>query len=137
MIKNVLDNFSSTCLHSSGMLCTVSWYLVTYVLRQPVDLLVLFLLIYFRYATLQSVKLHLGNISKGIYLRCTDPWTSDFLYYLTLEDGTNRFSGDVGNQLPTYAAFHPRRAKATTTSKQKPEILLNAIYLYAFNSTVG
>jgi len=22
--------------------------------------------------------LHLGNISKGIYLRCTDPWTSNF-----------------------------------------------------------
>jgi hypothetical protein len=55
---------------------------------------------------------------------------------LTLEDGTNRLSGDVGNQLSTYAAFHPRRAKATTTSKQKPEILLNSIYLYAFNSTV-
>jgi len=53
-----------------------------------------------------------------------------------VEDGTNGLSGDVGNQLPTYAAFHPRRAKTTTTSKQKPEILLNSIYLYAFNSTV-
>jgi hypothetical protein len=49
------------------------------------------------------------------------------MYYLTLVDGTNRFSGDVGNQLSTYAAFHPRKAKATTTSKQKPEILLNQI----------
>jgi hypothetical protein len=55
---------------------------------------------------------------------------------LTLEDGTNRLSGDIGNQLPTYAAFHPRRVKATTTSKQKPEILHNSIYLYAFHNTV-
>jgi hypothetical protein len=55
---------------------------------------------------------------------------------LTLEDGTNRLSGHVGNELSTYAAFYPTRAKATTTSKQKPEILLNSIYLYAFNSTL-
>jgi hypothetical protein len=55
---------------------------------------------------------------------------------LTFEDGTNRLSGDVGNQLSTYAAFHPRRVKATTTSKQKPKTLLNSIYLYAFNTTV-
>jgi len=41
MIKNIPDNFSSTCLHSSRMLYTIGWYLVTNVFRQPVNLLVL------------------------------------------------------------------------------------------------
>ena len=44
--------------------------------------------------------------------------------YLTLEEGTNRLFRNVGKQLPTYAVYHSRRAKVSTTPRRKPEISL-------------
>jgi hypothetical protein len=35
----------------------------------------------------------------------------DFLYFLVLEDGTDRLSRNVGTELPPYAAQYPRRAQ--------------------------
>jgi hypothetical protein len=40
----------------------------------------------------------------------------------TFEDGTNTLSHNNGNQLPTYAVQHNRRANTSTTTQQKPQI---------------
>jgi hypothetical protein len=37
----------------------------------------------------------------------------NYCHSLTLEDGTNRLSKNVSNQLPTYNALHPTEAKAS------------------------
>jgi hypothetical protein len=43
-----------------------------------------------------------------------------------LEDGTNRFSQNVGKGLLFDTAKHPRRVQIPSTSWQKPEITNNA-----------
>jgi len=39
-----------------------------------------------------------------------------------VKDGNDRLFENIGNQLPTYTTKHPRKAKASTTLHQKPEI---------------
>jgi len=39
-----------------------------------------------------------------------------------LENGTYRFSRNVGNWLPMYAVRHPRRTKISNTPRRKPPI---------------
>jgi len=41
---------------------------------------------------------------------------------LILRDGNDRLFENIGNQLTTYTTKHPRKAKASTTQHQKPEI---------------
>jgi hypothetical protein len=45
-----------------------------------------------------------------------------FLDFLTLEDGTDTLSQNVGKQLPHNTALYPRRVQISSTSQQKPEI---------------
>jgi hypothetical protein len=47
---------------------------------------------------------------------------SFLLRLLTLEDGSNTSSRNVGKQLPHDATYYPRRAQISSTSRQKPEI---------------
>jgi hypothetical protein len=42
--------------------------------------------------------------------------------FLSLENGTDRLSGNVGTELLLYAAQYPRRAHISSTSPRKPEI---------------
>jgi hypothetical protein len=44
------------------------------------------------------------------------------LYYLTLEDGTNKLSQNINKELPLYTASFPRRVQISSTSWQKSEI---------------
>jgi len=48
--------------------------------------------------------------------------TFPFLEFLTLEDGADRLSRNVGKELPLYAAQHPRTAQIPSTLRRKPEI---------------
>jgi hypothetical protein len=48
-----------------------------------------------------------------------------FFDFLTLEDGTDRLSRNVGIELPLGAAYCPRRAKISSTPRQKPELTQN------------
>ena len=48
--------------------------------------------------------------------------SSLFLDCLTPDDGTDRLSRNVANQIPIYAASHPRRVKILFTPRPKPEI---------------
>jgi hypothetical protein len=45
-----------------------------------------------------------------------------FLDCLTLENGADKLSRNVGNQLPTYVVQHPRRAETSTLLQRKSEI---------------
>jgi hypothetical protein len=49
---------------------------------------------------------------------------------LTLEDGTNRLFRNVGQQLPTQAAWQPRRTKTSSTPRREPEVWLNLVQVY-------
>jgi hypothetical protein len=42
--------------------------------------------------------------------------------FLILEDGTDMLSRNVGKQLPSDAAYYPRRAQILSTSRQKHKI---------------
>ena len=44
------------------------------------------------------------------------------LDFLTHEDGTDMLSGNVGTELPLYAAQHPWREQISFTSRREPEI---------------
>jgi hypothetical protein len=43
-------------------------------------------------------------------------------HFFAHEDGSGTAYLIIGHQLPTYAAQHRRRAKISTTPRQKPEI---------------
>jgi len=43
-------------------------------------------------------------------------------FFLTLEDGTDWLSRNVGKELPRYAAQYLRRAQISSTPQRKPEI---------------
>jgi hypothetical protein len=45
-----------------------------------------------------------------------------FLDFLTLEDGTDTLSRNVGKGLPLDAAWYPRRAQILSASQRKPEV---------------
>ena len=65
---------------------------------------------------------HLSHCSLHIYSHI-HLFLTFFLDCLTPEHGTNMLSQDDGNQLSTHIAYHPRKVKTSTTSRQKPEIL--------------
>ena len=46
--------------------------------------------------------------------------------FLTLEDGTDRLSRNVGKELPVCAALYPRRGQMSSASWQKSEIMRTA-----------
>jgi hypothetical protein len=52
------------------------------------------------------------------------------LDFLTLEDGTDRLSRNVGTELPLNAALYPRRAQISSTWRRKPEITHTYILSY-------
>jgi hypothetical protein len=60
-------------------------------------------------------------------------WLSFLVGLLTLEDGTDTLSGNIGKQLPHNAAQCPRRAQFSSTSQQKPEIKDSYIF---FNTSI-
>jgi hypothetical protein len=45
-----------------------------------------------------------------------------FLDFLTLEDGTDRLSRNVGKELPPYAAQYARTAQNSSTSRPESEV---------------
>jgi hypothetical protein len=45
-----------------------------------------------------------------------------FLAFLTLKDGTDTLSRNVGKGLPLDAALFPRRAQFSSASRRKPEV---------------
>jgi hypothetical protein len=45
-----------------------------------------------------------------------------FLEFLTLEDGTDMLSRNVGEGLPLDAALYPRREQISSASRRKPRI---------------
>lgn len=54
----------------------------------------------------------------------------DYSNFLTLEDGSNRLSQNVGKELLPYAAQYPRRAKLSSTSWPMPEIRQGTDMMY-------
>jgi hypothetical protein len=50
------------------------------------------------------------------------PSSRVFLDFLTLEDGTDRLYRNVGKLLPLDAAYYPRRAEISSTSRRRPDI---------------
>jgi hypothetical protein len=49
---------------------------------------------------------------------------------VTLEDGTDTLTRNVGKGLLLDAAWYPRRAQISLTSRRKPEITVNLFSLY-------
>ena len=49
------------------------------------------------------------------------------LDFLTLENGTDRLSRNVGKELPPLAAVEPIRPQFSDTSRRKPEIAHHSI----------
>lgn len=45
-----------------------------------------------------------------------------FFQFLNLENGTDRWSQNLGKELPLYAAQFPKRAQILSTSQLNPEI---------------
>jgi hypothetical protein len=46
---------------------------------------------------------------------------------LTLEDGADRLSQNVGKKLPLYAAWNPQRVQISFTMQYKPETLMETV----------
>jgi len=57
------------------------------------------------------------------YMNCVTWVFLEFLDCLTLEDGIDRLSCNMGTELPFYTAYHPRRAQISFTSQHKHEII--------------
>ena len=56
------------------------------------------------------------------YMNCVTWVFLEFLDCLTLEDGIDRLSCNMGTELPFYTAYHPRRAQISFMSQHKHEI---------------
>jgi len=78
-------------------------------------------------------EMNTGRLSTVFYL------CSYAIVFLTLEDGTDNLSRNIGKKLLLLAAQYPRRAQFSSTLRRKPEImpsdtaLLQKIYLCVFN----
>jgi hypothetical protein len=59
-------------------------------------------------------------------------YTLLFLDFLTLEDGTDTLSRNVGKGLPLDAALYPRRAQISSASRRKHEITDTTRRIYGF-----
>jgi nitrous oxidase accessory protein NosD len=56
-----------------------------------------------------------------LFWNCTQSKKIFFLDWLTLEDGTDKLSRNVGNKLPMYTAYSLRRAQISFNPWRKPE----------------
>ena len=64
------------------------------------------------------------------YKQCSYVFLVFFLDCLTLEDGTNSLSRNIGTWLPIYIAWYPRRAKISFTMWRKTQITVVRICLW-------
>jgi len=49
--------------------------------------------------------------------------------FLTFDDRTNKLSQNVGEELPLYTAFDPRKAQISSSLWQKPEITVERFFI--------